>query len=234
MELSFIIFSLLQHISEKMMLIAHSAALESEHCVFRGLSNLTLFLMLTAYVICIVTYIEDKSRIVKLLTVTSLIGSCFTAVLFLLSIFSPEIRDMLYSMDIFGKKSTNVFYLMSGVVLYIAGFVIFLFIKYFNKISKPILFTVLLFILCPAVVLIMHFFGMDYNLIYPVTIVSFIFMFSFAYMWQVEQNREQQIIISNDRLFRLQNQIRPHFLFTTRSTRYTCSAKMTQRRHSQP
>ena len=66
----------------------------------------------------------------------------------------------------------------------------------------------------------MHFFGMDYNLIYPVTIVSFIFMFSFAYMWQVEQNREQQIIISNDRLFRLQNQIRPHFLYNTLNSIY--------------
>lgn len=93
MELSFIIFSLLQHISEKTMLTAHSAALESEHCVFRGLSNLTLFLMLTEYVICIVTYIEDKSRIVKLLTVTSLIGSFFTAVLFLLSIFFPRSKQ---------------------------------------------------------------------------------------------------------------------------------------------
>ena len=220
MELSFIIFGLLQHLTKKAMLTEYSAALETEHFVFRGISNIALCLMLIVYVICVVTYLKDNSGLVKFLMLSSLIGCGFTALLFLISIFSPEVSDMLYSMDLFGKRSTNVFYLMSVVVLYITAFSIFLFIKYFKKVSKPILFTVLLFILFPAIVLILHFFGVDYNLIYPMSIVSFIFMFSFAYVWQVEQNREQQIIISNDRLFRLQNQIRPHFLYNTLNSIY--------------
>ncbi len=224
-ELFFFIFSLLQHLAQRSMLTKHLIVFEREYYVFRGLSNISLFVLLVAYVICVVTYLADDSKPVKLFMVTSIIACCLAAALFLFSIMIPEVNDILYSCDFFGRQTANVFYLMSAVVFLIAAFMIFLFVKYFNRIRKPILFAVLSFVLCPAVVLFLHFWGFDYNLIYPAMIVSFIFMFCFAYMWQVEKKREQQIIISNTRLFMLQNQIRPHFLYNTLNSIYILCEK---------
>lgn len=147
------------------------------------------------------------------------------ALAFIVSLMNPEAAGAMYYIDTSGAYHARAFYFVSGVVFYIAGFMIFLFIKNFKTISKPMLFAMLSFILCPTIVLALRFFGLSVNLISPATTISFVFMFCSCYMWQAQINREQQVTIANNRLLMLQNQISPHFLYNTLNVIYFLCGK---------
>lgn len=225
LELVFIVFSMCQHIAEKNYLTAHLPAAEETYLMFRGLSNVTLFLLLMVYVLCVVRFLSDTSKAVRIFTVTSVAGCCVVALAFAVSVIFPEVADAMYYIDTSGAYHAKAFYLISGVVFYIAGFMIFLSVKYFKTISKPMLFAMLSFIMCPTLVLVLQFFGLSVNLISPATTISFVFMFCSCYMWQAQINREQLDTIADTRLMMLQNQISPHFFYNTLNVIYFLCGK---------
>lgn len=221
LELVYIFFCLLRHIVKKNILTAQSLAQEREYYLFRGLSNVAFFLLLLAYILCVVLFLSDKSKLIRFFTVTSVTGCGVTALVFFFLIFFPENVRPMYYIDLAGSHPGKTLFLVYLVVFYIAGFMICLFVKYFHRLSKPLMFGMLSFILCPTVVLIQRFFGFDVNLLPPATIISFVI----SYMWQTEINRQQQLTIANNRLVMLQNQIRPHFLYNTLNTIYILCGK---------
>lgn len=225
LELLFIIFCLLRHIVKKNILTTQSLAQARDYYLFRGLSDVAFFLLLIAYILCVVLFLSTRTKFIRFFAVTSIAGCAVMVLMFLFFICFPRYTSIIYYIDLSGSHTGKALFAVSIVVFYITAMMIYLVVKYFNKISKPMLLGMLSFIMCPSLVLVLRFFGFDVNLLSPTTVISFVFMFCFFYMWQVEINRRQQVTIANDRLVMLQNQIRPHFLYNTLNTIYILCGK---------
>ena len=187
--------------------------------LFYCLCQISYYAILILFVYDLTSYISDKAPISRIPERLNAAVCVLSAVLWVVSAFNGMIYDLAA-----GTRGTFYWFGQSGGI-YMMFTQLGLQIRYRRVFRRGDFLIYLCFFLCPVLIFVIRSIVADVELMPVALSVSVLLLYEFVHLEQQRHSQETELLLSETKLFAMNDQARTHFLYNTLNSIYCLCEK---------